>query len=61
MSTVVVASIEYPDGVVVLLGETSEKLAEARLVVLSHFRSGCHDGDSFSVTELSGCRENVIV
>lgn len=52
MSTVIVASVEYPDSVVVLLGEIAKELAEAGLIVLSHLWSGrhnfarCHRGQS---------------
>jgi hypothetical protein len=42
MCAIVLFSIEYTYRVAVLLGQVAEELAEPRLVLLSHFRSGRH-------------------
>jgi hypothetical protein len=42
MGTVVIATVEDPDCIFILLGKTSEELAEARLILFSHLWSGRH-------------------
>lgn len=43
VGTVVLLAIEYPYGIIILLGQVTEELAESRLVLLSHLWPGRHD------------------